>query len=406
MRILFVHQNFPAQFKFLAPALAADPQVDVTVLSMGAQVSMPGVRQVRYAVGRASTPGIHPWLGDMEAKVIRGDAAYRAALELRQKGYQPDVIIAHPGWGESLFLKEVWPAARLGIYCEYYYLAKGGDIGFDPEFCDTDIMSPARMRAKNMNNHMHFDIADLGIAPTHWQASTFPEQFRSKITVVHDGIDTGSLKPNRAVRVKLNHQLVLTRSDEVITFVNRNLEPARGYHRFMRALPEILAARPKAHVLIVGGADVSYGAAAPEGQTWHQIFLDEVKERIDLSRVHYVGRVSYAHYQLIMQLSTVHVYLTYPFVLGWSLLEAMSMGCAIVASDTAPLKEAIADGVTGRLVDFFDAPALARNTIELLADREEGARLGANARDFACQHYDLHSVCLPRQLDWVRRLAG
>ena len=406
MRILFLHQNFPAQFKALAPALAAIPGNQVTALRLGNAQATPGVQVLNYQTARASTPGIHPWLVDMESHMIRGEAVMRAALAMKQQGYTPDVVIAHPGWGESLFIKDVWPTARLGIYSEFYYHAKGADVGFDPEFAEEDAVMESRMRIKNLSNRLHFDIADAGLSPTHWQASTFPEAFRPKITVVHDGIDTVRLAPNPAMRIAFNSGTSLTRSDEIITFVNRNLEPSRGYHRFMRALPEIMAARPRARVLIIGGSEVSYGAAAPAGQTWHQIFLDEVKEKIDPSRVHFMGRVSYQHYLAVMQLSTVHVYLTVPFVLGWSLLEAMSMGCAIVASDTAPLREAITHGVNGRLVDFFDTPALASNVIELLANREEGHRLGVNARAFACEHYDLRAVCLPRQLDWVCRLAG
>jgi glycosyltransferase involved in cell wall biosynthesis len=198
----------------------------------------------------------------------------------------------------------------------------------------------------------------------------------------------------------------LTRADEVITFVNRNLEPYRGYHQFMRALPSILAERPRAEVVIVGGSGVSYGGRPPDGRTWQEIFLEEVRDRIDLRRVHFVGQIPYPQFLALLQVSTVHVYLTYPFVLSWSLLEAMSAGCAIVASDTAPVREAIVHGRTGRLVDFFDPARLAAETVALLADPAERARLGRQAREFAVGRYDLQGVCLPRQLAWVGELAG
>lgn len=410
MKILFVHQAFPGQFVHLAPALAADPAHTVLALAMrrDAPAQWQGVRLVPYSPARGSTPGIHPWMVDLETKTIRGEAALHAALQLRESGFVPDVIVAHPGWGESLFLKEVWPKARLGIYCEFFYHAQGADVGFDPEFNTGDAGEAARMRLKNVNNLLHFDMADAAIAPTHWQASTFPEPFRSRITVVHDGIDTQAIAPNPQVRVRLAEGLELSRSDEVITFVNRNLEPYRGYHIFMRALPEVLRRHPRAHVLLVGGGDTGYGAAPPRGQTWRDIFAAEARGRMpeaDWARVHFLGNVGHAHFVGLLQLSTVHVYLTYPFVLGWSLLEAMSAGCAIVASNTQPLHEAIVEGETGRLVDFFDVPGLADAICDLLADPDARARLGAQARAFAQARYDLQAVCLPRQLEWVRALA-
>ena len=410
MRILFVHQNFPGQFKHLAPVLAADPVHEVAALTMqkNAPASWQGVRLLPYQASRGTTPDIHPWVSDFETKTIRGEAAFRAALALRASGFSPEVIIAHPGWGESLFLKEVWPQARLGIYCEFFYHVQGADVGFDPEFLPTDPGDVCRLRLKNLNNLLHFEVADAGISPTHWQASTFPAPFRSRITVVHDGIDCEVVAPNPAVRLTLGGNLQLSREDEVITFVNRNLEPYRGYHIFMRALPEILRRRPKARVLIVGGDDVSYGARPPGGAKWKEIFAEEVRGRIadpDWARVHFLGNIPYEHFIPLLQLSTVHVYLTYPFVLSWSLLEAMSVGCAVVAGDTQPLREAIRHQDTGRLVDFFAPQALAAEVCDLLDQPEERARLGARARDFARANYDLKTVCLPRQLEWVRRLS-
>lgn len=411
MRILFVHQNFPGQFKHLAPVLAADPGNQVLAFSMqkNGPEEWQGVRLVRYQASRGTTPHVHPWVSDFETKTIRGEAAFRAALALRQSGFSPEVIIAHPGWGESLFLKEVWPAARLGIYCEFYYHAQGADVGFDPEFPAEDPGEVCRLQLKNLNNMVHFEIADAGISPTQWQASTFPEPFRSKITVVHDGIDSDAIRPNPAVSMMLNNTLRLTRDDEVITFVNRNLEPYRGYHIFLRALPEILRRRPKAHVLIVGGDDVSYGARPPQGQKWKDIFFTEVKSQLappDLQRIHFLGNIPYAHFIPLLQLSAVHVYLTYPFVLSWSLLEAMSVGCAIVASDTQPLHEAIHHGETGRLVGFSDVGGLTEEVCDLLTRPEERLQLGAKARQFARANYDLKSVCLPRQLAWAKGLLG
>ncbi len=408
MNILFIHQNFPGQFKFLAPALV---QHGHTVVAMTMQKienkAWQGVTLVPYTASRGTTPNVHPWVCDFETKTIRGEACFRVALQMKAQGFMPDVIIAHHGWGESLFLKDVWPEAKLAIYCEFFYHPHGADVGFDPEFPAKDAGEVCRLRLKNLNNLLHFEEADAGISPTHWQASTFPEPFRSRITVIHDGIDTDTVAPNPSVSLTLNGNLVLTKRDEVITFVNRNLEPYRGYHVFMRALPEILKRRPHARVLIVGGNDVSYGARPEGGQKWKDIFASEVRPQIsdtDWARVHFLGNLPYQHFIPLLQLSSVHVYLTYPFVLSWSLLESMSIGCAIVASDTQPLHEAIKHDETGRLVNFFDVAGLANEVCALLNDPGSCQRLGDNARAFAQSNYDLKTACLPRQLAWVESL--
>jgi len=409
MRILFVHQNFPGQFKFLAPALSADPANNVMAMTMQkVQVDeWQGIKLWPYSAQRGTTKGVHSWVSDFETKTIRGEACYHAALQLKAQGFSPELIIAHPGWGESLFLKDVWPNAKLGIYCEFYYSPEGADVGFDPEFLPRSDGDVCRLRLKNLNNLLHFQVADAGISPTEWQASTFLEPFRSRITVVHDGIDTDAVRPNPGVSMRINGDLVLAKHDEVITFVNRNLEPYRGYHIFMRALPELLRRRANAHVMIVGGDKVSYGAKPDADRTWKEIFSSEVRPQIndaDWARVHFLGIIPYQHFIPLLQLSSVHVYLTYPFVLSWSLLEAMSVGCAIVASDTQPLHEAIRHNETGKLVNFFDVANLTNEVCTLLDEPAERARLGVNARFFAQTHYDLKKVSLPRQLQWVNDL--
>ncbi|SER07295.1 glycosyltransferase family 4 protein [Giesbergeria anulus] len=408
MNILFIHQNFPAQFKFLAPALVQHGHI-VSAMTMQTDASQDwqGVKLFPYTAQRGTTPNVHPWLADFETKTIRGEACFRAALALKNQGFNPDIIIAHHGWGESLFLKEVWPQAKLGIYCEFFYHAHGADVGFDPEFPSIDVGDSCRMHLKNLNNLLHFDIADAGISPTYWQASTFPAPFRERITVIHDGIDTQAVAPNPNVGLSLNGH-PLSKNDEIITFVNRNLEPYRGYHTFMRALPELLKRRPQARVLIVGSDSVSYGTRPTQGGTWKDIFAQEVRPHItdaDWSRVHFLGNITYEHFIPLLQLSTVHVYLTYPFVLSWSLLEAMSAGCAIVASDTAPLHEAITHNQTGRLVNFFDHASLANEICTLLDDPAARHHLGQNARAFAQAHYDLKTICLPKQIAWVESLT-
>lgn len=406
MKYLLVHQNFPGQFKYLAPALSKIDGNEVIGFSMNEVAGTDSLRIISYKVIRSNSSGIHPLLKDFETKVLRGEAAYRAAVALKQEGFYPDVIIAHPSWGESLFLKEVWPNARLGIYCEYFYKAQGADFGFDAEFSSIKNDSEISIKLKNINNYMHFDFADAGISPTLWQRNTYPQSFQSRISVIHDGIDTDIAVSDLDAYVTINNVIKLNKSNEIITFVNRNLEPYRGYHIFMRSLPTLLKERPNAHVIIVGGDKVSYGAAAPAGQSWKAIFLNEVIDRIDKSRVHFVGNLSYRNFIKVLQVSTVHVYLTYPFVLSWSLLEAMSVECTIVASKTAPVEEVIGHGINGMLVDFFDKELLTQEIVKLLDNPKLRAELGRAARNTILAKYDLKSICLPAQLAWSNALSN
>ncbi len=409
MKVLFIHQNFPGQFKHLAPALVeAGHEVMSLTLRVKEKSLWKGVRLIPYTVQRKPAQGLHPWLVDFESKLLRAESCYAAASKLRQQGYVPDVIVAHHGWGESMFLRDLWPTARIGLYCELYYSKEDNDVGFDPEFPkgggEADMI---RLRLKNLNNVLHQQVCDMGISPTEFQANSFPDVFRKKISVIHDGIDTAVVKPNPDVTFDLGEGRVLSRDDEVITFVNRNLEPYRGYHVFMRALPELLKARPNAQVLIVGGDEVSYGAQPPKGQTWKQKYIDEVRGRIPTAnwqRVHFLGRIPYDRFLSLLQISRAHVYLTYPFVLSWSLIEAMAAGAPIVASDTAPLREVITHNETGRLFEFFDQEKLVQEVCSVLEDPELRQRLGQQARAFAVEGYDLQTRCLPRQLEWIQKL--
>ena len=412
MNYLFIHQNFPGQFKNLAPRLVETGNT-ITALTMRRDIpeNWAGVKIAPYSVGSVSSKELHPWLSNLESQTIRGEACFKAAMRLKNAGYIPDKIIAHPGWGESLFLKEVWPDSKLGIYCEFYYGTNDQDIGFDKEFLEFSADVGCKIALKNVNNLLHFNIADAGLSPTYWQASTFPSQFRNKIAVVHDGIDTEIVKPDLSASITLSNRKILSKRDEIVTFINRNLEPYRGYHIFMRALPKLLRDRPNARFILVGEDGVSYGAKPDKAKygdrSWKQIFIDEIKNQIrpeDWSRVHFVGKVPYAIFLRILQISSVHVYLTYPFVLSWSLLEAMSVGCAIVASDTQPVREAITDNETGILVDFFDHVSLAEAVAKLLESPTLRKKLGENARRFAIANYDLQTVCLPKQLKWVEEL--
>lgn len=412
MKILFVHQNFPGQFKHLAPALVArGDEVKAFSIEGGGGA---GVEHIQYKLNRGNTPNLNPLLMDFESKTIRGEACARAALALAGQGYEPDVIVVHPGWGEALFLKDVWPRARMLAFLEFYYDSDGADMGFDPELQPRDsvlsearLLDRARLRCKNASNLLSMEQMDWGMCPTYWQRSTMPAAYKERISVVFDGVDTDRVRPNPQAKVHLPKLgLTFKPGDELVTFVNRNLEPYRGYHQFMRALPEIQRQRPNAYILIVGGDETSYGSKPPDGKTWKQIFLEEVQGKLDLSRVLFVGKLPYSTFLQVLQVSACHVYLTYPFVLSWSCVEAMSAGALVVGSNTQPVREVIAHGRNGMLVDFFDHAQLAATVVDVLACPEKYVPLREHARATVVGRYDLKSVCLPKQLALLDAVAS
>lgn len=411
MKYLFLHQNFPGQFAHLAPALAAAGH-EVTALTSRVEQAQGwhGVTILPYAYEAPRDHKLHPWMTMMDGAVDRGAATYRAALALRQKGYTPDVVVAHSGWGEALFIRDVWPEAKLGIFCEFFYQAEGADVDFDPEFRNEgEIGRQARMRMRNLAMRMQLDAADAGISPTRWQADAHPPELRRKIDVVFDGIDTGTIRPDAEAVLSLEGIGRWSRDDEVITFVNRNLEPYRGFHVFMRALPDLLRRRPNAQVIVVGEDGVSYGSKPRQGGTWKEAMLAEIGPHLsagDRARLHFTGRLGRADFTRLLQVSRVHVYLTYPFVLSWSLMEAMAAGGAIAASGTAPVREVLDHDRTALLFDFFDGDALVGAVERLCEDAALRERLGAAARAGVVAEYDLHRVCLPAQLGWLGRLTG
>jgi len=313
----------------------------------------------------------------------------------------PDVIFGHGGWGETLFLREVWPTARLIVYAELYYAPRGLDVGFDPEFGRADDEKAFSVVSRQGHQALMMAQADAALSPTEFQADTFPACFRDKITIIHDGVDTRRVAPDPQARVTLPSGAQFHAGDEVLTFINRNLEPYRGYHSFMRALPAVMRARPEAQVVIIGGDDVSYGARPGDGRSWKEIFLDEVRDRIDLDRVHFTGKVPYATFVGLMQATRVHCYLTVPFVLSWSMLEAMSAGALVVGSRTEPVEELITDGDNGRLVDFLNPLEIAETLIDSLARPHDFDALRLAARAHIVENYDLRTICLPRLISFV-----
>ena len=407
MRILFIHQNFPAQYLHLATALVARGDEVVAIGGPTAR-ALPKVPLHRYSpCPSGDIPLCHPWASDFQTKILRAEAVCATLERLLASGFRPNLVVGHPGWGELLGVKDLLPHVPVLHQVEFVYQLEGGDFDFDPEFAQTDWRVSTRLRLRRTSQLLAFHDLDWGISPTAWQASTAPAEFRHRISVIHEGINTDLIAPRANCIVELKRAgLAFRFGDEVVSFVARNLEPYRGFHRFLRMLPRLQQLRPRAHVLIVGGDGVSYGAGPAGGGTWKAQLLRELEGQLDLSRIHFVGRVSHPVLHDLFRVTACHVYLTYPFVLSWSALEAMACGSVLVASATPPVQEVIQDGENGILVDFFDGEELAQRIADVLAEPVAFRTLAENARQTIVDRFDLKRSCLPRQIELVDRLAS
>jgi len=345
------------------------------------------------------------YLRELENSLANGLAVARLCEWLNRDGFVPDIIIGHNGWGEILYIKDVWPHVPLLGYFEFFYRASGSDVDFDSEF-PPEADAAVRLRTRNAINLMGLDAVDWGQSPTEWQRSQYPKRYWDRIAVVHEGVDTILVKPDPSARLWLSGGRCLSRTDDIVTYSARDLEPYRGFHVFMRALLRVLEQRPRAQVLIVGGDGVSYGRRPEKADSYPAQLLAELDGKVDLKRVHFLGHLPYQQYLTVLQISTVHVYLTYPFVLSWSLVEAMAAGCLVIGSRSAPVEEVICDGENGQLVDFFDVEGLGNRIANALAGVGDGVdnRIRAAARQTVIGRYELNSVCLPAYLNLLRSL--
>lgn len=400
MKVLFIHQNFPGQFVHLAADLAQQKRNKVVALTIRNNPAPAGVSVRPYTLLRAPAPATHPMLREEESKILCAEACAAAAFQLKHEGFEPDLIVAHPGWGEALFIKDVFPKAKLVLYCEYYYALEGQDVGFDPEVPALTFEQRCRLRLRNTNNLLSMELADAAIAPTEWQKSTYPAWAQDKITVIHDGIDLARLRFNPETSLTLSSpkgQYVFAPGNEVLSYVARNLEPVRGFHVFMRTLPEVLRRRPNAHAIIVGGNEISYGHQPAGGGSWKDQLLAEVGSELDMSRVHFVGKVPYQAYLSLLSISRVHAYWTTPFVLSWSFLEAAASGLPVLASDTEPVRE-FAELVNATTVPFFDQGAFADRFEERLANPVDRTRAPKPMPEIEL------AACLKRQKAFLRSI--
>lgn len=403
MRVLIVHQNFPGQYRHIAAALARDAGNEVVALAVNRHPVPQGVRMAYYEVKRPPSRA-HPLAVEFEGKMIWAEAAARTAEGLKRQGFSPDIIVGHPGWGETLFLPDVWPQARILSFMEFFF-HKETDFGFDRAEPITNSAEFWRLRARNAALLLSFEASSWCVSPTRWQWQQLPQFARERTSIIHDGIDTRMIRPEADASITLGRAPAPCRAgDEIVTFVNRNLEPYRGFHMFIRALPEILRKRPNARAVIVGGSGVSYGKAAPAGLSWRATFVKEVADQLDWSRVHFVGTIPYPSYVRLLQVSAAHVYLSYPFVLSWSMLEAMAAECLVIGSRTEPVTEVIEHERNGLLVDFFSPPEIAASVIRALEQPRQYRDLRHAARKTILERYDLED-CLPRHLALISTVA-
>ncbi len=400
MNILFVHQNFPGQYLHLAPHLVREGH-NVVAVSSRPGVAIPGVRIVNYEMPAGRAPGTHRYLEKTEEAVIRGECVAATALRLAASGFRPDVVCGHPGWGETLYLDDVWRDVPQLHYCEFYFAPFHAAAQFQPRE-PVRVDAIFELRARNAVALLSLDVCRAGVSPTEWQWSQFPALHRPRISIAHEGINVNLVRPDSNAALLLPDGRRLTRGDPVVTYVARNLEPTRGFPEFMRAAAVLLRRRPAVDIVIVGGDEVSYGPDLPNGETWRERMLREVE--IDPRRVHFLGKIPYLQYLKVLQVSAAHVYLTVPFVLSWSMLEAMAAGCLVIASDTEPVREVVKDGSNGLLTDFFDHYALVSRIEEAL---DRGAAFDAMrgaARQTVCDEYCL-ACCLPKHVELVDQVA-
>ncbi len=408
MKILFVHQNMPGQYRELVEWLAEQGGHTLIFLTQRSPApKIKGVGTVVYKPNHVPPKGAYALSKVWEEAAGAGYGAAMAARQLeRETGFKPDLILGHTGWGELTFFKQVWPDVPILGFFEYFYRMTGGLVGFDPEETLSDA-APFTSHARNVVPYINIDSVDLGLVPTYWQRDRFPESFHDKFYVCHDGIRTDKLKPDPDVSLELGRAPhPLTRQDEILTYMARNMERARGFHIFMRALPKIMAERPNVRVIAIGGNETSYGRKSEHPKGLRGEMEEEVGHLIDWDRVHFLGRVPYNVYTQVVQLSRCHLALTMPFVMSWSLLETMAMEATVISTDVASVREAMTHNETGLLVDFFDHEALADQAIDVLANPEKYTHIGPAARKHVVENYDFLTRCLPEHITRMNSLVA
>ncbi|MCV0425416.1 MAG: glycosyltransferase [Roseibium sp.] len=402
MHIVFVHRDGPGQFVHLARRLICEGW-SATLISQSVDRTVPGVRTIRYS-DRVSRGNVSTRNGS-PAHVPYVAAGRRVADILHQlvrEGRKPDLIMGHIGWGGMMFVKDILPDTPAVGFCEYYFQPQGGDVGFAPSET-VDLIQRQTLRLRNAVQLATLDQIDCGISPTNWQKSRYPAPYHPRIIAQHEGIDTNRARPDHLATLRLPDGTLLASGDPVVTFAARNLEPYRGFPQFMRAAARVARKNPTVRFVVAGGDGTSYGQSQTNGKSWRDLLMKETE--IPPERIHFLGQIP--HHQLIrlFQISAAHVYLTYPFVLSWSFLEAMACGAPIIASATAPVEEVMRDGVNGQLTDFWDTEEIAVR-IEHTLTRPPGLQqLRDAARQSVVSRFELNASIRKTQLLLQRIVA-
>lgn len=398
MNILFIHRSFPAQFRHIALELAKDPMNLVMFITANDNLEVRGINKIIYKHKREVPENCHPYLRMFEEAIDHGQGVADILVAMKNKGIKPDVIFGH-SWGNTMFIKDIFPDVPFLCYFEWYWNAEGADIGFDGRIPDED----QRARIRCNNSYLLHDLCscDAGLSPTYWQRDQFPKEFHDKIKVLHDGVNTDLCKPDANAKFLIKDKnLELSADDEVITYATRGMESYRGFPEFMKAAEKLLKKRPKAHIVIGGEDKVYYGSELAEG-TFKEVMLKHLK--LDMNRVHFVGALPFNEYVKLLQVSSAHVYPTYPFVLSWSLLDAMAVGCCIVASSTQPVLEVIKDNYNGLLYDFYNVDQLVQKVEYALNNKEKMQEIRNNALKTVLDNYALKDL-LPKHLEYLNSL--
>ena len=382
MRILFLHPRFPGPFGALATLLAADR--DNTVLFLAErgrwERRLPRVRRLSLAAPReASVPQADMAAREMQMALERASIAANALLRLRNDGFNPDIIYAASGGGHSLYARDIFPDSLFAVHAHWFY-TKGENYNFFHQGKPRSPVDFAPARARNLLQLNALAECHFAATSTHWQKAQYPDTLSGGMHVLPEGVDCQGFSPSPGMRF-VNPRDGKTPVPELVTFSARSTEAARGFSQFYQSLPRLLHLRPQCHVLIM----------TPDMRSADTLSLHEtlMREPDMESRVHICSFRPSEEYRRVLQASSVHVYLTAPFALSSSLFEALSCGCAVVGSDTPPVREVIRHGENGMLCDFWDSNALADTVAALLEHAGDVRPLRQAARQTALDRYDV-----------------
>ena len=414
MHVLYVHQNFPAQFGHIARHLIQKMNWRCSFVSETPAGVVDGIEKIQYKLGGGATKQNHFCTRTFENTVWHCHGVYDALA--KHPELKPDLIVGHSGFGSTLFLRELYPDTPVINFFEYYYRSHDADSDMDfrkdlawgvPE------IKYLRSRCRNAMILLDLQNCQIGYTPTKFQKSRFPTEYGQKIRTIFDGVDRsiyhgydGTLRPpvnDRGVRTIAG--IEVPADTRVVTYVSRGFESMRGFDIFMKAAKIICDREPNVIFLVIGTDRIAYGG--DESYTAGKSFKEWVlgQDKYDLDRIKFIGRLPMDELGRTLAASDLHIYLTVPFVLSWSMMDAMSCGAVVLASDTSPVKEMIRDGENGLLADFFNPEAFADKACEVLRDPDAFRHVGQAAERMITEQYSLDAV-LPQMLQLYEDAAN